>query len=146
LLGRIVSNYMVCILSHVLITGDTLFSSRCDVTPVNQPAYCHRCHLIKPTQFRCHLARFTFAYSMNMFITATDLGGRIRGSTSYMMETSRTWRRNYYYLTAGCSSGLRSRLQNQRPRIQIPIVSRGFCDEQLHLLTSHGCLYILLSI
>jgi hypothetical protein len=23
-------------------------------------------------------------------------------------------------------------------------VSRGFCDEQLHLLTSHGCLYMLL--
>jgi hypothetical protein len=37
-------------------------------------------------------------------------------------------------------SGLRSRLQNQRLRVQIPVVSRGFCDE-LHLLTSHGCLY-----
>jgi hypothetical protein len=36
------------------------------------------------------------------------------------------------------SSGLRS-------RIQIPVVSRSFCDEQLHLLTSHGCVYILLS-
>jgi hypothetical protein len=50
------------------------------------------------------------------------------------------------FLTAGWSSGLRSRLQNQRSRVRIPVVGRGFCDEQLHLLTSHGCLYILLSI
>jgi hypothetical protein len=34
----------------------------------------------------------------------------------------------------GWSIGLRS-------RVQIPIVSRGFCDEQLHLFTSHGRLY-----
>jgi hypothetical protein len=45
-------------------------------------------------------------------------------------------------MTAGWSSGLMSRLQNQRSRVQIPVVSRGFCDEQLHLLTSHGCLYM----
>jgi hypothetical protein len=37
-------------------------------------------------------------------------------------------------------------LQNQRSRVRVPVVGRGFCDEQLHLLTSHGCLYILLSI
>jgi hypothetical protein len=48
--------------------------------------------------------------------------------------------------TAGWSSGLRSRLQNQRSRVRIPVVGRGFCDKQLHLLTSHCCLYILLSI
>jgi hypothetical protein len=52
-----------------------------------------------------------------------------------------------FILTPGWSSGLRSRLQNQRSRVLIPVVGRGFCDEQLHLLTSHGCLYyILLSI
>jgi hypothetical protein len=45
-------------------------------------------------------------------------------------------------LTAGWSSGLRPRLRNQRSRVQIPVVGRGFNDEQLHLLTSHGCLYI----
>jgi hypothetical protein len=28
----------------------------------------------------------------------------------------------------------------QRSRVQIPVVSRSFCDK-LHLLTSHGCLY-----
>jgi hypothetical protein len=50
------------------------------------------------------------------------------------------------YVTAGWSSGLKSRLRNQRSRVQIPVVSRGFCDEHLHLLTSHDCLYILLSI
>jgi hypothetical protein len=44
-----------------------------------------------------------------------------------------------YQLTA---SGLRSGLSNQRSRVQIPGVgSRGFCDEQLHLLTCRGCLY-----
>jgi hypothetical protein len=48
------------------------------------------------------------------------------------------------HLTAGWSSGLRYRLQNQRPWVRVPVV--GFCDEQLHLVTSHGCLYILLSI
>jgi hypothetical protein len=32
-------------------------------------------------------------------------------------------------------------LRNQRSQLQIPVVSRGFCDEQLHLLGSHGCLY-----
>jgi hypothetical protein len=31
--------------------------------------------------------------------------------------------------TACWSSGLRSRLQNQRSPVQIPVVSRGFCDE-----------------
>jgi hypothetical protein len=41
---------------------------------------------------------------------------------------------------AGWSSGLRSRLRNQRSLVQILVVSRGFCDE-LHLLTTHGCLY-----
>jgi hypothetical protein len=45
-------------------------------------------------------------------------------------------------LTVGWSSGLRSRLQNQRSRVRIPVVGRGFCVEQLHLLTGHGCLYI----
>jgi hypothetical protein len=45
------------------------------------------------------------------------------------------------YMTAGWSSGLSSRLRNQRFRVQILVVSRGFCDEQ-HLLTSHGCLYV----
>jgi hypothetical protein len=47
---------------------------------------------------------------------------------------------------AGWSSGLRSRLRHRRFRVQIPVVSRGFCDEQLHSLTSHGCLHMLLSI
>jgi hypothetical protein len=51
-----------------------------------------------------------------------------------------------YLLTAGWSIGLRSRLRNQRSRVQIPAVSRGFCDEQLHLLTSHRCLYIIINI
>jgi hypothetical protein len=37
-------------------------------------------------------------------------------------------------MTAGWSSALRS-------WVQIPVVSRGFYDEHLHLLTSHGCLY-----
>jgi hypothetical protein len=45
------------------------------------------------------------------------------------------------FLTAGWSSILRSRLRNQRSRVQIPVVSMGLRDEQLHLLTSHGCLY-----
>jgi hypothetical protein len=36
-------------------------------------------------------------------------------------------------------------LENQRARVQIPVVSRSFCDEQLQLLTSRGCLCILLS-
>jgi hypothetical protein len=34
-----------------------------------------------------------------------------------------------YPLTAGWSSGLRPRLRNQWSRVQIPVVSRGFCDE-----------------
>jgi hypothetical protein len=51
---------------------------------------------------------------------------------------------NRYNLTAGWSSGLRSRLWNQRSRVQIPIVSRGFCDGQLHLLTS--LLFIIINI
>jgi hypothetical protein len=29
-------------------------------------------------------------------------------------------------------------------RVQIPVVIRGFYDEQLYLFTSYGCLYILL--
>jgi hypothetical protein len=41
-------------------------------------------------------------------------------------------------LPADWSSDLRSRLRNQWSQVQIPVVSRGFCDEQLHLLTSHG--------
>jgi hypothetical protein len=49
-------------------------------------------------------------------------------------------------LTAGWSSGLRPRLRNRRSRFQIPVVSRGFCDEQLHLLMSHGCLYTYIII
>jgi hypothetical protein len=32
-------------------------------------------------------------------------------------------------LRTGRSSGLRSRPRNQRSRVQIPVVSRGFCDE-----------------
>jgi hypothetical protein len=51
-----------------------------------------------------------------------------------------------YTLTAGWSSGLRFRPQNLSSRVQFPVVSRGFCDEQLHLLTSHGCLYIIINI
>jgi hypothetical protein len=46
--------------------------------------------------------------------------------------------------TAGWSNGMRSRLQNQRSRVQIPIVSRGFYDE--HLLSSHGLYYIIINI
>jgi hypothetical protein len=46
-------------------------------------------------------------------------------------------------MTAGWSSGLRSRLQNQRSRVQDPLVSKGFCNELLPLLMSRGCLYIL---
>jgi hypothetical protein len=46
--------------------------------------------------------------------------------------------------TAGWSSGLWSRLRNQRSRVRILVVSRGFCDEQLHLLASHGCLYYII--
>jgi hypothetical protein len=45
--------------------------------------------------------------------------------------------RTIYFLniTAGWCSGLMSRLRNQRSRFQIPVVSRGFCDEiLLHLL------------
>jgi hypothetical protein len=58
---------------------------------------------------------------------------------------------NYYlqdnkYTTAGWSSGLRSRLRNQRSQVHIPVVSRSFCNEQLQLLTSNGCLYILIII
>jgi AAA+ superfamily predicted ATPase len=34
------------------------------------------------------------------------------------------------FLMAGWSSGLKSRLRNQRSRVQIPVVNRGFCDEQ----------------
>jgi hypothetical protein len=45
------------------------------------------------------------------------------------------------YLTAGWSSGMWSRLRNQRSRVQIPVVSKGFCNEKLHLLTSHGYFY-----
>jgi hypothetical protein len=48
--------------------------------------------------------------------------------------------------TADWSSGLRSRLRNQRSQVQIPVVSKSFCEEQLHLLTSHGCLYIIMNI
>jgi hypothetical protein len=44
-------------------------------------------------------------------------------------------------MMAGWSSGLRSRLRNQRSRAPTPAVSKGFCDEPLHLLTSHGCLH-----
>jgi hypothetical protein len=50
------------------------------------------------------------------------------------------------HLTAGWSSGLKSRLRNQRSRVQIPVVSRGFCDLQLDLLTSHSCLYTYIDI
>jgi hypothetical protein len=45
-------------------------------------------------------------------------------------------------VNAQLCSTLRSRLQNQRSRVQISVVTRGFCDEQLHLLTSPGCLSI----
>jgi hypothetical protein len=40
-------------------------------------------------------------------------------------------------VTAGWSSGLKSRLRNQSSQVQIPVLTRGFCDEQV--LTSHGC-------
>jgi hypothetical protein len=43
--------------------------------------------------------------------------------------------------TAGWSSGLRT--TKLEVPVKIPVLSRGFCDEQLHLLKSHGCLYIL---
>jgi hypothetical protein len=80
--------------------------------------------------------------------------------------------RSKNYTTAGWSSGLWSRLRNQRSRVRILVVSRGFslcaihkeglcpssrdinrlmmmmmmmsrgyCDEQLHLVTRYGCLY-----
>jgi hypothetical protein len=45
-------------------------------------------------------------------------------------------------LTAGWSSG-----QAQTMKLEVPgsnpvkVVGRGFLNEQLHLLTSHGCLY-----
>jgi hypothetical protein len=44
-------------------------------------------------------------------------------------------------LMAG-SSGLRSKLRNQRSRVQIPVASRGFCDEQLRSRVM--AIYILL--
>jgi hypothetical protein len=47
--------------------------------------------------------------------------------------------------TAGWSSGLWPRLRNYVPGSS-PGSGKGFRDEQLHLLTSHGCLSILLSI
>jgi hypothetical protein len=50
------------------------------------------------------------------------------------------------HMTAGWSNGLRSRLRNQRSRVQILVVSGGFCDEQFHLLTSRRGLYLLLLI
>jgi hypothetical protein len=46
-------------------------------------------------------------------------------------------------LTAGWCSGLRSRLRNLRSRVQIPVMSRGFCDEPLDLLTSYGYIPII---
>jgi hypothetical protein len=36
---------------------------------------------------------------------------------------------------ADWSSDLRSRLRNQKSRVQIPAASRGLCDKQLHVLT-----------
>jgi hypothetical protein len=47
-------------------------------------------------------------------------------------------------LTAGWSSGLKSR--NQRSRVEIPVVRKGYCVKLLYFLTSHGCLCIFLSI
>jgi hypothetical protein len=44
-------------------------------------------------------------------------------------------------LTAGWSSSLRPRLRNYRSWVQIRVVSRGFCYEQLITL-AHVCLYI----
>jgi hypothetical protein len=41
-------------------------------------------------------------------------------------------------MTAGWPSGMRSRLRKQRT----PVVSRGFCDQKLHLLTSTSCIYV----
>jgi hypothetical protein len=35
------------------------------------------------------------------------------------------------------------RFRNQKFQVQIPVVSWGFYDERLHLLTSHGWFYIL---
>jgi hypothetical protein len=66
-------------------------------------------------------------------------------NTRFLVHNINTYH-SCFVMTAGWSSGLRPRLQNQRSRVRIPVVGRGFCDEQLHLLTSHGCLYILLSI
>jgi hypothetical protein len=46
-----------------------------------------------------------------------------------------------FYLMTSFTAGWSSGLRNQRSRVQIPVVSRGFGDEQLHLLTSHGWFY-----
>jgi hypothetical protein len=47
--------------------------------------------------------------------------------------------------TPGWSNGPQARVRNQKSQVQIPAVSRYLWWTMLHLLTSHGCLYILLS-
>jgi hypothetical protein len=49
----------------------------------------------------------------------------------------------YRHWSAGWFSGSRSRLRNQRSRVQTPVVSRGFCDEKLHMLMSRDCLSVI---
>jgi hypothetical protein len=93
-----------------------------------------------------------------------NLSRRLMRSSTYLTLQTRTWPtvtfvcknmtfciwalfmyiyKNSKYnlsLTAGWSSSLDLRLKIRGPRFQISEGSRGFCDEHLHLPTSHGCL------
>jgi hypothetical protein len=96
-----------------------------------------------------YLCIYLYIYSLSR-IYNTSL------TSAYFRLNNRKWECLYYLRyflnvfqikqSAGWSSGLRSRLRNHRSQVQIPVVSKGFCDESLHLLTSYGCLYVLLSI
>jgi hypothetical protein len=52
---------------------------------------------------------------------------------------------NYMYLTAGWSSGLRSRIRNQRFRVQIPVESGGYVMNKI-TLTHKSWLFIFIII
>jgi hypothetical protein len=86
-----------------------------------------------------------------LFIYSVSSVGRPqpRWSDDLRRTAGKSWMRvaedRARWQTASWSSGLRYILRNQRSRVQIPVVGRGFSDEQLHLLTttSHGVLCII---
>jgi hypothetical protein len=83
--------------------------------------------------FYCHclwrlLGTYKWSKKLGAFIPQfpLQLCGWFRGSFAWRTSIALY----IHTVTAGWSSGLRSRLQNQRSRVQIPVVSRGFCENK----------------